>query len=384
MYVCVFKESDKMKNKIWKYLFCSFFVIFLSITKVNALETPFTWEVAINNTRINSAEELCNFDFGNISKLGDPNRDYSGVIKEELNQINNMYSSCVQYGQNATYPDSRCYAVGSGKNDSNNESCNASLHVEWHFPAYYESSASCDTGRYESYRLVAQTYCPSDDYESLVEKCQRCEGYDFSLSASDPNYDEQCVQCEAFVEHKDDAGSFEECIQNCSDVIGSYSCRQECEEKYESIDTNDSYCKMCQEEAKTNYEECLETGDTTDSICQNDYLSELETCKRKYNGCYTDISSGEGYGDVDCSLLEQMLPTVQTVFNLICYIMVGTLAIFTMIDFTKVVITAENDGQKKAFKRLVIRIIIIFIIFMLPQLIDLVLGLFGIESCIIE
>ena len=71
--------------------------------------------------------------------------------------------------------------------------------------------------------------------------------------------------------------------------------------------------------------------------------------------------------------------------TVITAIRIGTpilLILLTMIDFTKA--TANDEALPKAKKHAVIRAIVAVAIFMLPSLINLVLLLIGMESCMIN
>jgi len=102
-----------------------------------------------------------------------------------------------------------------------------------------------------------------------------------------------------------------------------------------------------------------------------------------------NLTAGDNNGDMTCDDFfgpEGSRNSLYDVLHtLITAIRIGTpilLILLTMIDFTKA--TANDEALPKAKKQAVTRAIVAVVIFMLPSLVNLVLLLIGMESCMIN
>ena len=66
------------------------------------------------------------------------------------------------------------------------------------------------------------------------------------------------------------------------------------------------------------------------------------------------------------------------VFNLLKYIAIVILFVFSIVEFGKAAISSDNDALKKAVQKTVKRLVICVIIFFLPQLINFIMELLGV------
>ena len=65
-------------------------------------------------------------------------------------------------------------------------------------------------------------------------------------------------------------------------------------------------------------------------------------------------------------------------FNILKYIAIIILFVFTVLDFAKAVASSDNDALKKALQKAIKRLIICVVIFFLPTLINFILNLLGV------
>ncbi len=72
-------------------------------------------------------------------------------------------------------------------------------------------------------------------------------------------------------------------------------------------------------------------------------------------------------------LLQKVLDYAKIIGPFIVLVMSG-------IDFAKVIVTSDDDGLKKAQKKLIIRLLLAASLFFLPELVSALLDLFGITS----
>lgn len=66
------------------------------------------------------------------------------------------------------------------------------------------------------------------------------------------------------------------------------------------------------------------------------------------------------------------------IFNLLKYIAIVILFVFSIIEFGKAVISNDNDALKKAVQKTIKRLVICIVIFFLPQLINFIMELLGV------
>lgn len=89
-----------------------------------------------------------------------------------------------------------------------------------------------------------------------------------------------------------------------------------------------------------------------------------------------------------CGMWGSLLGIIKEILNTVRWFCAGGLVLLTMFDFTKAVSSGDDDGIKKAFKKFVLRSIILALIFILPTLIDFIFDIFSgtdginVETCI--
>lgn len=290
--------------------------------------------------QITDKDTLCSYDFGNINKLGDPNKDYSTNITNELSKINELYTQCMTGIR--TYPEKKCYAIGIPNSDQ--AACGGeSAKIMWTFPANMTGNfSSCETGREDAYKLVASLYCPAEsqeEYENIEANCAQCEGYNYQIPGPtyNPGFPDFCHTnykiCQQFSDHDDDATNLEDCISACDGKWDQVACEDACHDMFpgESVEEPDD-------------ERPLPEDDTN-------------------------------YGNVDCSSLGELVAFAQDIFNVICILMGVGAVVLGMMDYTKAVMSADQDAMKKATKHFTTRLIILAIMLLLPLLIDWLLGI---------
>lgn len=85
-----------------------------------------------------------------------------------------------------------------------------------------------------------------------------------------------------------------------------------------------------------------------------------------------------------CDMFGQLLVIIKEIFNTIKWVISFGLVLLTMFDFLKAVVSGDDDTTKKAFNKFVKRIMIVILIFLLPELIDFIISAFklNVESCV--
>lgn len=99
-----------------------------------------------------------------------------------------------------------------------------------------------------------------------------------------------------------------------------------------------------------------------------------------------NVSAGDVGDKLECSDIAELIDELAKIYNILKICLTAGLVVLSMLDFTKAVMSSDDDALKKAQKHLITRIIILVIIFILPVLIDWVIGMADIEgldsSCI--
>lgn len=83
----------------------------------------------------------------------------------------------------------------------------------------------------------------------------------------------------------------------------------------------------------------------------------------------------------ECGIISSDLKSwLKTLLNIINISALVLTVILGMLDFFKAVASGEADANKKAFKKFYTRLIVVAILFLLPVIIEFILGLFPIEG----
>ncbi len=92
----------------------------------------------------------------------------------------------------------------------------------------------------------------------------------------------------------------------------------------------------------------------------------------------TDCQGALGNPNVEGSFAYLL----QEVFDVIKLLVPVLLIVLTVVEFTKAVTSGKNDAIQVAFKHTVTRLIVGFLIFLLPTLIDFIMELLGLyDTC---
>lgn len=118
-----------------------------------------------------------------------------------------------------------------------------------------------------------------------------------------------------------------------------------------------------------------------DGVFYINYFSEIKSLEKSLNSMVKNLELGTldiNYGELNCLIFgEKTTPIIAWVVQII-RVGVPILVIFlTMIDFLKIVFIGDEKKNKEAVDKLIKRLIIAVIIFVLPILITLILDLSG-------
>lgn len=132
----------------------------------------------------------------------------------------------------------------------------------------------------------------------------------------------------------------------------------------------------------------------------NNISSQFESIQNSNNQNSNNQNSNSNIqvGDVNCTSLLGSVPEdgsdngsvawLLNKFFLYFKICVPIIVlIFSTVDFVKAIILNNDDNMKKAYNKLIIRIIIAILLFLVPHLVQLLLTIFGIDAngiCIVE
>ena len=82
----------------------------------------------------------------------------------------------------------------------------------------------------------------------------------------------------------------------------------------------------------------------------------------------------------DCTFLSDIVDLLKTGYFIIEVISIVILIVFSILDYSKVIVNGEPDEMKKSNQKLAKRIVIALIIFILPALVNFILPWFGING----
>lgn len=102
--------------------------------------------------------------------------------------------------------------------------------------------------------------------------------------------------------------------------------------------------------------------------------SNSSTCDNKYK----EGSCASLLGNPKCE--DSVAWLVQEIFTIIKYAGPFILLVLSSIDFIKVIIQGDDESMSKAQKKLIIRIIGVVLLFFVPNLVWLIMELFGVVS----
>ena len=71
---------------------------------------------------------------------------------------------------------------------------------------------------------------------------------------------------------------------------------------------------------------------------------------------------------------------LQEIFNVVKYVGPFLLLVLSSIDFAKTIIQNDDESMQKAQKRLFTRIILVLLLFFIPDLVMVILGIFGLTD----
>lgn len=123
----------------------------------------------------------------------------------------------------------------------------------------------------------------------------------------------------------------------------------------------------------------LESVTDEDKEKTNDYTSILSWGSKAHEGEYSSEDVGttcNSIGEIG-NLLNQILWIVDIIAIIILIIM-------TMVDLIKAIVGSEEDTLRKAFKQLIVRIIIVVILLLLPAILGSVISLANQETGIVQ
>lgn len=85
-------------------------------------------------------------------------------------------------------------------------------------------------------------------------------------------------------------------------------------------------------------------------------------------------------GDPKDPKKESFAWLLQEIFNVVKYVGPFLLLVLSSIDFTKTIIQSDEESMNRAQKRLLIRIVLVLILFFIPDLIMVLLSIFGLTD----
>lgn len=272
--------------------------------------------------KITNVDQLCSFEFEpEVIKVGF--EEYKNELAKELEDVNNDNKYACKSGGNALNSDDTCY-----------------------------------TNRYLKYRELAQK-CPGD-----VEKlCGACLDADYEQYAG---YDQAKIPVD---------------YQNCkTDTCKAYRevhSQPTCDVVVTDLESCQQACNSCGTKNSTDQAACLQK-------CVQNYVIDVPNVED--NTGSTNESGGVGIhiGTLTCEGISDITSLVGKIYRFGIVFLVAGLAILSMADYGKAVMSDNQDAMKKANKHLVTRIIIIAIYVFLPLLINMALHVFlpNIKTCL--
>ncbi|MBQ2639912.1 MAG: hypothetical protein IJF92_04025 [Bacilli bacterium] len=71
---------------------------------------------------------------------------------------------------------------------------------------------------------------------------------------------------------------------------------------------------------------------------------------------------------------------LQEILNIVKYVGPFLLLVLSSVDFAKVIIQSDEESMHKAQKKLLVRIVLVLVLFFIPDLVMVLLGIFGITD----
>ena len=85
-------------------------------------------------------------------------------------------------------------------------------------------------------------------------------------------------------------------------------------------------------------------------------------------------------GDVDCE--DSVAWLVQIIFNIVKIVGPILVVLLSSIDFIMVIIKSDNDQFQKAQKKLITRLVLALLLFLIPTIVQVLLQIFGITGSV--
>lgn len=206
---------------------------------------------------------------------------------------------------------------------------------------------------------------------------------------------------------------------------------------YSAADTNNRACEVVNCKAGTDNCVADESGNTYNGICSgyDSYISSIESSYQNFKACneddgecqgsninlanqnilkvesfcssvykiayYSDpcvksctmfntqlaqlkstygIGLGDGGGTASCSLSERVVGWIFKIIKWIRYLVPILLILLSILDFIKAIASNSEDEMRKVGAKFVKRLIVAAIIFLLPLMLEFLLGIFNIET----
>ena len=224
---------------------------------------------------------------------------------------------------------------------------------------------------------------------------------------------------------------------DCASAAGTPVCFDEYTIYYSAADTNNRACEVVNCKAGTDNCVADESGNTYNGICSeyDSYISTIESSYQGFKSCnegdgecqgsnmtlanqniskiesfcssvykiayYSDpcvksctmfnsqlaqlkstygISIGDGGGTASCSLSERVVGWIFKIIKWIRYLVPILLILLSILDFIKAIASNSEDEMRKVGAKFVKRLIVAAIIFLLPLMLEFLLGIFNIET----
>ena len=291
-----------------------FLILLLFIIGTANVKADFSKYASINYTHIfSTAEEFCAVNDVGLSKIGSKTLSQ---IQEELNEYNNDLRNCGQI-----------------TNQLDKSKC------------YQEVVKDLNS-------LYSQ--CPVEN-SNVTDSCRDCIGIDMTLPSTDPSLKQRCT--------KDPCKSW---ILNYCNATGQASSVEECKTRCECRSTEELR-ESCKKQCEIEWTEKDE--DSQDNNQGNEQGNE---------------QGGSNIGDLDfsekngCDALGGLAEIIRDIYKMIRIFLSVLLFIVTMMDYAKVVIdNSDFKNFKKANKNFAVRIGIIVVLYLLPELINFLLNAIG-------
>ena len=148
-------------------------------------------------------------------------------------------------------------------------------------------------------------------------------------------------------------------------------------DKYEKI--NDTYAKNLAHAAVTYQEKCKsEKNYTFETDFNEEKLS--QQLKLNINKMAKDIINVDTRTKFDCGILSEFASEIKTGYFIIEMLSIVLIVALSALDYAKIIMNDNQDEFKKENKKLVRRIILLVSLFLLPAILNFILGIFHIEG----